>query len=229
MASAAPVVAVSAGVLWPLPSSSATGGLARSSMPTAEGMMSASTARRPPVMRCRKAARLPGRPALGQVRRDHRHHGDRDDAVGQLEEGVGVGVRRHRVGAGDAAGQHGDDEERELVGHHEAEGPPAQAGHGAQGVVARVPAPAQQPEVGPAQARDEGDTLEDDAERGAQPEQDQLGVVRSTLASEAPWPAQSPNQTRMPMQTRLLTIGAQATATKRRRVLSSAAASAKSP
>ena len=51
----------------------------------------------------------------------------------------------------------------------------------------------------------------------------------STLASEAPWPAHSPNHTRMPMQTMLLTIGAQATAMKRRRVLSSAAASAKSP
>ena len=51
----------------------------------------------------------------------------------------------------------------------------------------------------------------------------------STLASEAPWPAHSPNQTRMPMQTMLLTIGAQATAMKRRRVLSSAAASAKRP
>ena len=59
MASAAPVVAVEAGVLCPWPSSSATAGLARSSMPTAEGMMRASTARRPPVMRCRKASRCP--------------------------------------------------------------------------------------------------------------------------------------------------------------------------
>ena len=59
MASAAPVVAVSAGVLWPLPSRRATAGLASSSMPTAEGMMRARTARRPPVMRCRKAAWCP--------------------------------------------------------------------------------------------------------------------------------------------------------------------------
>ena len=48
MASAAPVVAVSAGVLWPLPRSRATAGLARSSMPTAAGMMRARTARSPP-------------------------------------------------------------------------------------------------------------------------------------------------------------------------------------
>ncbi len=39
----------------------------------------------------------------------------------------------------------------------------------------------------------------------------------STEAREAPWPAQSPNHTRMPMHTMLLTIGAHATATKRRR------------
>ena len=51
-----------------------------------------------------------------------------------------------------------------------------------------------------------------------------------TPASDAPRPpAHSPNQTRMPMQTTLLTMGAQATAMKRRRVLSSAAASAKRP
>ena len=64
MASAAPVVAVSAGVLCPFPSSRATAGLARSSMPTADGMMRARTARRPPVMRCKNAALLPGGPAL---------------------------------------------------------------------------------------------------------------------------------------------------------------------
>ena len=51
----------------------------------------------------------------------------------------------------------------------------------------------------------------------------------STLASEAPWQVHSPNQIRMPMHTMLLTIGAQATAMKRRRVLSSAAPSAKRP
>ena len=56
MASAAPVVAVSAGVLCPLPSKRATDGLASSSMPTADGMMSARTARRPPVMRFKNAA-----------------------------------------------------------------------------------------------------------------------------------------------------------------------------
>ena len=59
MAKAAPVVAVSAGVLCPTPSRSATAGRARSSMPTAEGMMSARTARRPPVMRCRNSGRCP--------------------------------------------------------------------------------------------------------------------------------------------------------------------------
>ena len=116
MARAAPVVAVSAGVLWPLPRSRATAGLAKRSMPTAEGMTRARTARSPPVMRCRKAACLPGRPLLGQVGRDDRHDGDRDDAVGQLEEGVGVRIRGHRVGPGHAAGQHGDDEEGDLVG-----------------------------------------------------------------------------------------------------------------
>ena len=120
---------------------------------------------------------LPGRPPLGQVGRDDRHHGHRHDAVGQLEEGVGVGVRRHRVGPGHAAGQDGDDEEGDLVGQHEAERPPAQAGHGAQRVVAGVPVPAQQPEVGAAQARDERHALEDDPERGAEPEEDELGVV----------------------------------------------------
>ncbi len=46
---------------------------------------------------------LPGRPLLGQVGRDDGHHRDRDHAVGKLEEGVGVGVRRHRVRPGDAA------------------------------------------------------------------------------------------------------------------------------
>ena len=51
----------------------------------------------------------------------------------------------------------------------------------------------------------------------------------STLDSDAPWPAHSPNHTRTPMQTMLLTMGAQATAMKRRRVLSSAAPSAKRP
>ena len=59
MARAPPVVAVEAGVLCPWPSSSATAGLAKRSIPTAEGMMSASTARRPPVIRCRKASRWP--------------------------------------------------------------------------------------------------------------------------------------------------------------------------
>ena len=59
MASAAPVVAVSAGVLWPFPSNRATEGLASSRMPTAEGMISARTARRPPVMRCRNAVCWP--------------------------------------------------------------------------------------------------------------------------------------------------------------------------
>ena len=161
-----------------MPSSKATAGRARSSMPTAEGMMSARTARRPPDSRCRKAARCPGRPALGEVGRDHRHHRDRDDAVGQLEEGVGVGVRRDRVGPGHAAGQHGDDEERHLVGHHEAEGPAAQPGDGPQRLVARVPVPAQQAEIGPAQARHERHALEHHAERGAEAEQHELAPVR---------------------------------------------------
>ena len=64
MASAAPVVAVSAGVLCPMPSRGPRPGWARSSMPTADGMMRARTARRPPVMRCRNAGLLPGGPAL---------------------------------------------------------------------------------------------------------------------------------------------------------------------
>ncbi len=51
----------------------------------------------------------------------------------------------------------------------------------------------------------------------------------STVASDELWPAQSPNQMRIAMQTRLLTMGAHATATKRRRVLSSAAPRAKNP
>ena len=59
MASAAPVVAVSAGVLCPFPSNRATAGLARSSMPTAAGMMRARTARRPPVMRFKNAVWCP--------------------------------------------------------------------------------------------------------------------------------------------------------------------------
>ena len=78
----------------------------------------------------------------------------------------------------------------------EAERPAAQAGHRAQRVVARVPAPAQQPEVGPAQARDERHALEDDPERGAEPEQDELGVVllhagqRGAVAGPEPEPDQ---------------------------------------
>ncbi len=121
---------------------------------------------------------LPGRPAVGQVGGDHRHDRDRDHAVGELHEGVGVDVGRDRVGPRDAAGQHGDDEEGDLVRHHEAEGPAAQAGHGGQRLVAGVPVPAQEAEVGAAQARDQRDALEHDAERGAQPEQDELAPVR---------------------------------------------------
>ena len=141
--------------------------------------MSARTARRPPVMRCRKAARCPvdQRSARSGVTTDMTVTAI--DAVGQLEEGVGVGVRRDRVGPGDAAGQHGDDEEGDLVGHHEAEGPAAQAGDGPQRLVARVPVPAQEAEVGPAQARHERDALEHHAERGAEAEQDELAAVRA--------------------------------------------------
>ena len=50
-----------------------------------------------------------------------------------------------------------------------------------------------------------------------------------TLARLAPRLVQSPNQINTPMQTTLFTMGAQATATKRRRVLSSAVARAKNP
>ena len=159
MASAAPVVAVSAGVLWPWPSRGprtarqeqhADGG------GDDEGKDGPEAARHP----LQERGLLPGRPVLGQVGRHDRHHRDRDDAVGELEEGVGVGVRGHRVGPRHAAGQDGHDEERDLVGQHEAEGPPAEAGHGPQRVVAGVPVPAQQPQVGPAQARDERHPLE---------------------------------------------------------------------
>ncbi len=59
MASAAPVVAVSAGVLCPMPSRSATVGRASSRIPTADGMMRARTARSPPVVRCRKGPFFP--------------------------------------------------------------------------------------------------------------------------------------------------------------------------
>ena len=89
--------------------------------------------------------------------------------------------------------------------------------------------PAQPPEPRRAQAGDERHALEHDAERGAEAEQHQLGVVGLDAGQVAPCPAKRPNHNSTAMQTRLLTIGAQATATKRRWVLRSAVASAKKP
>ena len=59
MASASPVGAVWAGVLWPCPRSSATAGLDRSSMATAAGIIRANMARSPVDRRARKAAVWP--------------------------------------------------------------------------------------------------------------------------------------------------------------------------
>ena len=165
-------------------------------MPTADGMIEREHGAQTAYHAAQEGTLLPGGPALGQVRRDDRHDGDRDDAVGQLEEGVGVGVGRHGVRPGHAAGQDGDDEQRHLVGQHEAERPPTQARHGAQRLVPRIPAPAQQSEVGAAQARDERHALEHHSERRAQPEEDQLGVVVLDTGQRgvAPGPQPEPHQ-----------------------------------
>ena len=199
MASAAPVVAVSAGVLCPFPSRRATEGLAKQQHADRRRDDEREDGAEAPRHAFQERGLVPGGPLLRQVGRHHRHHGDGDDAIGQLEEGVGVGVRRHRVGAGHAAGQDRDDEERDLVGQHEPEGPPAQAGHGAQRLVAWVPTPAQQAEVGAAEARDQRHALEHDAERGAEPEEDELRVVllhpgqRGAVAGPEPEPHEDPD------------------------------------
>ena len=87
--------------------------------------------------------------------------------------------------------------------------------------------PAQEPEVRRSQARDQRRPLEHHAERGSEPEQDELGLVGLDVGEVAPpCPAHRPNQISTSMQTRLLTMGAQATATKRRRVFKSAVPSA---
>ena len=177
--------------------------------------MRARTARRPPVMRCRKAARWPVDHLRGEVRRDHRHDGDRDHAVGELEEGVGVGVRRDRVGPGHAAGQHGDDEEGDLVGQRRSRrssrpGGPRRAARRRAGSSASAGGRGRRG-AGWAPSATPWSTTPREVPR---PSRTSWEWWASTLASEAPWPAHRPNQTRMPMHTMLFTIGAQATATK---------------
>ena len=101
-------------------------------------------------------------------------------------------------GPRNAAGQHGDDEQRHLVGHDEAEGPAPEANDGLQGLVVQLPAPAELVPVGLDQARHEGHALEDHAERGAEPEQDELGVVRLDAGQGGPvaGPEAEPDQDR---------------------------------
>ena len=115
-------------------------------------------------------------PAGGELggRGAHDRHGH--DAVGQLEEDVGVGVRAHRPRA-DLLGQGQDHQQGDLVGHDEPEGPPRQPEDGAHRLVAEVRPPAQ-PQPGPAQARDHEAGLGHHAGRGAQAEEQDLAPVR---------------------------------------------------
>ena len=112
-------------------------------------MMRANMARSPPDRRARNAATLAGGPALGQVGGHDRHDGDGDDAIGHLEEGVGVGIGGDRVGATGGAGEKDDHELGHLVGQHEAERPSAEADHCAQRGIVEVPVPAEPPRVPP--------------------------------------------------------------------------------
>ena len=217
-------------VLCPWPSSRATAGLASRSIADRGRDDEGQHGPQPSGEPGQEGGALSGGPALRQVGRHHRHDGDGDDPVGHLQEGVGVGVGGDRVRAPGGAGEEDDHELGDLIGQHEAERPSAEADHGAQGGVVEVPVPAQ-----PARAPPRAGWAP--APRTGAPRRVRCPVRAARPGCGGPpgWPgwrcrpAKRPNQTRTPMQTRLLTMGAQATATKRRCVLRSAVASAKKP
>ena len=74
-------------------------------------------------------------PSLGQRGCDGAHDRHGHHAEGQLEEGVGVGVRGDGTRGRDPVGQGEDDDQGDLVRHHHAEGPAGQADDGAHRLV----------------------------------------------------------------------------------------------
>ena len=139
---------------------------------------------------------LPGGPPFSQVRSHHRHDGHRHDPVGHLQEGVGIGVGGDRVGPLGGAGEEDDHELSHLVGHHEAEGPSAEADHRAQRGVMEVPVPADGPERRRPQAGDQRQALKYDAKGGAEPQQDhfEVMVLQAGQGGAAPGQEAEPHQ-----------------------------------
>ena len=98
----------------------------------------------------------------GQVGSDRTHDGDRHDGVGHLEEGVGVGIRRHRTRSANPKGQGQDDKECNLVQKNKTEGPRTKPGDRPNGVVAQSETPADPAELGSREAWDQEGCLDHD-------------------------------------------------------------------
>ena len=98
----------------------------------------------------------------GQLRRHGVENGDHHDGVGHLEEGVGVGIRRHRTRSANPKGQGQDDKERNLVKKNKTEGPRTKPGDRPNGVVAQSETPADPAELGSREAWDQEGCLDHD-------------------------------------------------------------------
>jgi hypothetical protein len=196
MARAGPVVAVSAGRAVPVAEQQGHGRLGQEEHPDGGRDDEGEHGAPPPVASGPGRRPLAGGPPFGQVGRHHRHDGDGHDAVGHLQEGVGVGVRGDRVGARGRAGQEGDDEHRDLVGHHEAEGPSAEADDRAQRGVVQVPVPPQALRLAARRLGISATPWSTTPSEVPRPSRTSWPGWSATLARLACRPAHSPNQTR---------------------------------
>ena len=108
-----------------------------------------------------------------QSRHDCRQQGDADDAVGHLEQQPCLLVHRRRGGVGGRGDAGGDDVADLRDGHVRHDGD----AHAAELLQAVVDAPQRaQVDAGLAQRRDHDQRLDDHAQRGAQPEQQDVRV-----------------------------------------------------
>ena len=123
-------------------------------------------------------AHVGGTGQLGQKRGHHRH---RKQAVGELEEQIGIRIRRQAPVGGRPVGQSQQHDQAGLVDDHVGQGPPRQHHNAPNGGIAEVRVPAQGNLGGP-HGRNEHQCHGYDAKRCTRSQQPQLeGVGQHTV------------------------------------------------